>query len=157
MPKFNGKAEDLLNFLNECSMRFGIQERIYNTVDKKIAFILSYFTEGVAKMWKEQHLVTRTGKDTLFNGTFEEFKNLLYVAFMDPGRAQDALHQLQMMRQGNKSIDKLNMWFRLMVQKTDLNNAANQEFLKTLYQQAIKQEYARGIILQGNALPTLED
>ena len=49
-PKeFTGKRDELKGFLQKCNLYLTINEDMYNSDSKKIAFILSYMTEGDAE------------------------------------------------------------------------------------------------------------
>ena len=55
MPSpFSGKREDLTKFWQDHCVFTSINDKIYNSDKRKIAFILSLPTEGEAASWKEQ-------------------------------------------------------------------------------------------------------
>jgi hypothetical protein len=148
-PSFTGRAEDLEPLLRDCEIRFSIQNDIYNTVDKKAYFLLTLFKSGTAKIWKEQYIQSREGHRLVFNDDWEAFKTLLRSAFPEVGRAQDAMKELQNIKQGKMSIDELNTKFRLLVQKAGMNPVTNVAILIALYEQAINRQIAQQIIVAG--------
>ena len=54
LKPFTGKREDLKKFLQDTSLYTLVNDKIYNTDTKKIAFALSFMNEGDAASWKEQ-------------------------------------------------------------------------------------------------------
>ena len=57
------------------------------------------------------------------------FTKTLKESFADPGRATDAMTQLQNIQQGKNSIDELNTKFRLLIQKQNWTLQQMQPFL----------------------------
>ena len=56
-PKpFTGKWEDLKKFLQDTNLYLLVNNKVYDTDIKKIAFALSFMNEGDAASWKEQLL-----------------------------------------------------------------------------------------------------
>jgi hypothetical protein len=52
-PKaFGGKRDELTKFLQDVQLYLAVNDDIYNTDKKKIAFTLSFMSEGDAKSWK---------------------------------------------------------------------------------------------------------
>ena len=62
LPTFTGKSEDLEPFIRECELRFSIQPEIFDTPTQKAYFMLSFFKQGTAKLWKEQYISARVDK-----------------------------------------------------------------------------------------------
>ena len=69
--------------------------------------------------------------------SWANFTKSLKESFADPGRATDAMTQLQNIRQGKNSIDELNTKFRLLIQKVGLDATANAALLIQMYEKAI--------------------
>jgi hypothetical protein len=148
---FTGKIEDFDPFLRECFVRFEIQATIYDTATKKAAFMLSYFEKDSARLWKEAYYAERANKSFVENDDFDLFIDLLKESFTDTGRVQDALHDLQTLRQGNRPVDELNTVFRTYMQKAGLSKAHNRTILINYYQKALKPAMVQEIILKGTA------
>ena len=56
-PKpFTGKWEDLKKFLQDMNLYLLVNNKVYDTNIKKIAFTLSFMNKGDAASWKEQLL-----------------------------------------------------------------------------------------------------
>ena len=56
-PKiFTGKRTDLQRFLQDTFVFLTINKEHYNTDDKKIAFVMSFMTEGDAALWKQEFI-----------------------------------------------------------------------------------------------------
>jgi hypothetical protein len=148
---FDGKTEDFQPFLQECFVRFELQPNIYNTPAIKAAFMLSYFTKGSARLWKEAYYAERAGKPFVANNNFDAFIDHLKDSFTDTGRVQDALYALQTLKQGKKAVDELNTVFRTYMQKAGLTETANRVVLINYYQQALNPKMVAEIILKGTA------
>ena len=147
---FSGKPEDLKPLLRECELRFNLQQDIYDTANKKAYFVLALFKTGMPKVWKEQYIRSREGYNLVQDDDWTQFKNLLKSGFPKLGQTQDAMQELQKIRQGKTSVDKLNTKFRLLIQKAGLNATTNASMLIQLYEQAISREIVRQIIISGS-------
>ena len=53
---FDGKAENIEPFLQECETRFKVLPIDYDTIDKRAFYALSLMKSGLAKAWKDQYL-----------------------------------------------------------------------------------------------------
>ena len=53
---FDGKAENIEPFLQECETRFKVLPIDYNTIDKRVFYALSLIKNGLARAWKDQYL-----------------------------------------------------------------------------------------------------
>ena len=147
---FTGKAEHLEFMLREAEVRFSVQEQIYDTATKKAFYVLSLFKSGNAFLWKEQYLRQREGKTLCEGDNWENFKNLLKASFTDVGSKDEAMIKLQRMRQKkDQTIDEFNTYFRVTLQKAGLDEQDNAPLLIQMYSQAIRQEIAKRIIMQG--------
>ena len=63
LPKtFSGKWINLNKFIQDVTLYLAINWEVYNNDEKKIAFLLSYMTEGDAMFWKEEFLVWKFDK-----------------------------------------------------------------------------------------------
>ena len=102
-PKiFMGKRTDLQRFLQDTFVFLTINKEHYNTDDKKIAFVMSFMTDGDAALWKQEFIskVIRdsvtTGNEITF-GTYKSFIESLEKSFLPynaPGDALDAMKHL---------------------------------------------------------------
>ena len=56
-PKvFSGKRTELNKFLQDVLVYLTVNKEVYNNNEKKIAYLLSFMTEGDAASWKEEFL-----------------------------------------------------------------------------------------------------
>ena len=53
---FTGKRTDLQRFLQDTFVFLTINKEHYNNNDKKIAFVISFMTDGDAALWKEEFI-----------------------------------------------------------------------------------------------------
>ena len=57
LPKvFTGKRTDLQRFLQDTFVFLTVNKEHYNTNDKKIAFVMSFMTDGDAALWKQEFI-----------------------------------------------------------------------------------------------------
>ena len=57
LPKvFSGKQTELNKFLQDVLVYLTVNKEVYNNDEKKIAYLLSFMTEGDAASWKEEFL-----------------------------------------------------------------------------------------------------
>ena len=53
---FTGNRTKIENFVQECDVYLNINDNIYDNEPAKVAFELSFLTEGEAQKWKEQYI-----------------------------------------------------------------------------------------------------
>ena len=106
-PKpFTGKRSDLDKFLQEVELYLEINDEIYDTDKKKIAFTLSFMTEGDAESWKGGFL--RNAKQPtggLNLGTWAQFQTDIVKDFKPYDAPGDALEELTNLQMGTNSIE----------------------------------------------------
>jgi len=100
-----------------------INKHIYQNDDQKIAFVLSYMTEKEAAVWKEQIINQYTHRNYLALPSWIHFKKILNDSFKLKDRYGDALHKLQQMKQGNKTVEEHVTFFKLLLHKAGLITA----------------------------------
>ena len=151
---FDRKAEHI-EALQECETRFKVLPNDYDTVDKQVFYMLLLIKSGVAKAWKDQYLTFWQGKLYLAEGDiWTNFTKALTDSFADPGKATDAIEQLQTIQQGKNSIDELNTKFRLLVQKAGLSITNNAALLIQMYEKAINSGLLHTIVVGGKNATT---
>jgi len=111
---------------------------------------------GIAKAWKDQYLMSRKGQQSLYAGLWSSFTKALKDSFADPGKATDAMTQLQNIQQGKGSIDELNTKFRLLIQKAGLDMMTNAALLIQMYERAINPQLFRTMVVGGKNSTALE-
>jgi hypothetical protein len=146
---FSGNSEDLEPFLRDCEIKFKIQNDIFDTTEKKAFYLLTLFKGRVARLWKEQYTRSREGKDLVERDDWDAFIALLKDNFREAGRAQDAMKELQLIRQGKQGVDEFNTRFRLLAQKAELDTTANANILIQMYKATLNRDVAKQIILAG--------
>ena len=106
-----------------------VNKEVYNNNEKKIAYLLSFMTEGDAASWKEEFLAGKI-KEAEKNdmdlklGTFKEVKETikkLFEPFDGPGDALEEMKQLRMAN--NSNIDKHVAKFKMLVTRSGLSDS----------------------------------
>ena len=130
-PKvFTGKWNDLNKFLQDVTLYLSINKEIYDKDKKKIAFMLSFMTEGDATSWKEEFLARKMdeadqAKKDLILGMFHEVKDAVkksFEPFDGPGDTLEEMKALRMASNGN--INEHVAKFRMLVTKSGLMASA---------------------------------
>ena len=147
---FTGKAAEVEDFLRECEFRFDLQDDIYDTSEKKIFFALSHFKGALAELWKKNYLRDREGDDAEHFVTWTFFKEILSKAFPEVGKAQEAMRDIQGIKQGKMGIDEFNTKFQTLLARAGLHDdGSNTVFLIHLYETALNPRIASQIIVNG--------
>ena len=129
-PKiFTGKRTDLQRFLQDTFVFLTINKEHYNNNDKKIAFVMSFITDGDAALWKEEFIgkVIRDSiarGDNIPFGSYKKFIESLEKSFAPynmPGDALDAMKHLQM---GEGSFEEHLAKFKLLMSQSGLDKSA---------------------------------
>jgi len=159
---FKGEPHALDSFLQDCSLRFSIAPDIYDTEAKQITFALSHLREGDAKRWKEAYLKGRTAlvtNTTPFSvGTsWVTFETDLRNSFSEVDKEQDAMHRLQNLRQGKKTVDQHNINFKLLMDKARLTEANNAAILIHFYRESIDPKVRDRIMMMETVPTTITD
>jgi len=102
---FSGERKKLDNFLLEVEIYQMMNDRVYDTDQKKIIFALSFIKDGVAEMWKQSWWKQHTAENATF-GTWEEFKNTLKRSFTPTNKEGDAITKMQTASMTGKTADK---------------------------------------------------
>jgi len=82
-----------------------MNNRVYDTDQKKIIFTLSFMKDGVAEMWKQSWWKQHTAENTTF-GTWEEFKDTLKKSFTPADKEGNAITKVQTASMTGKTADE---------------------------------------------------
>jgi Ty3 transposon capsid-like protein len=112
---FDGDRKKVETFIQECRMYLQINKGIYTTDEDKIIFILSFMNDKEALRWKQTYLrtITNDAGDLVFP-TIKTFVDNLGTYFKPANMSQDAIHQLNMLKQGKKNAEEVVTEFRLL-------------------------------------------
>ena len=129
-PKvFSGKRTKLNKFLQDVLVYLTVNKEVYNNNEKKIAYLLSFMTEGDAASWKEEFLAWKIEEaeknDTdLKIGTFKEVKETMKQSFDPFDRPGDALEEMKCLWMANNSnIDEHVAKFKMLVTQSGLSDS----------------------------------
>jgi hypothetical protein len=95
----------LTEFLQDVQLYLAVNDDVYNKDKKKIAFVLSFMSEGDAKSWKGQFLQNANKPTGLDLGTWAQFQTDLTEAFKPYDAPGDALEELTALKMGNNLIE----------------------------------------------------
>ena len=95
---FTGDQTKIQTFIQECNMYLAINRKIYDDNPSKIAFMLSFITDGEALQWKEQFVKLITGANLSFTfPTCAEFVGKLLEVFKEIDQTGAAMNKLQLL------------------------------------------------------------
>jgi hypothetical protein len=153
---FDGDRTKVKVFLQECLAYLDINDEIYTTDKVRIAFILSYFTDGEARRWKETY--TDKIRDPITKRlnypTFATFINDVEKAFRSADRVQEAINKLEILKQGKKTAEELVTEFRHLASMAELEQTTRSDniHLIGLFRKALNPQLSRRILF-GDAVP----
>ena len=155
---FTGKRTDLRRFLQDTFIFLTINKEHYNNDNKKIAFIMSFMTDGDATLWKEEFIgkVIRDSVvrgDNISFGSYKKFiKSLekLFSPYDVPGDALDAMKHLWM---GDRSFEEHLAKFKLLMSQSGLDESAT---IGDLFRETLPHGLQRPILLSENPPTTLQ-
>ena len=159
-PKvFTGKQTDLQRFLQDTFVFLTINKEHYNTDDKKIAFVMSFMTDGDAALWKQEFISkviqdSVTARNEITFGTYKSFIESLEKLFLPydaPGGALDAMKRLQM---GEGSFKEHLAKFELLVSQSGLDKSAA---VADLFREMLPLGLQRPILLSEKPPVTLQE
>ena len=99
-----------------------VNNKVYDTDVKRIAFTLSFMNEGDTASWKEQLLEDAMALETFNLGTWAQFKKDLNNAFKPYDTPGDAWEEMKLIRMGNNTIKEHIARFKMLVTTSDLDN-----------------------------------
>lgn len=118
---FNGDRAKTTTFLAACRNHTFINSEIYKDDDKKIAYVLSFMTEGQAAEWANDFITKAMEASTPSYGTWKDFETKFKEAFNPYSSKGDALDQLTILRMKN-GVEEYISTFRLLVTKSGLTD-----------------------------------
>ena len=159
-PKvFTRKRTDLQRFLQDIFVFLTINKEHYNTDDKKIAFVMSFMTDGDAALWK-QEFISKVIRDSVTAGneiTFGTYKSFIeslekwFLPYNAPGNALDAMKRLRM---GEGSFEEHLAKFKLLVSQSGLDESAA---VADLFRETLPLGLQRPILLSEKPPVTLQE
>ena len=126
---FSGKREDLIKFWQDCCVFTAINNKIYNTNKRKIAFVLSLLTEGEAASCGRNSLLGKlssTAKNRVCPQTSAPLQCLdFFEAFRPFDQTGDAWAEMKEMRFNGPTgnMDKHIACFKLLLTKTGMTDS----------------------------------
>jgi hypothetical protein len=135
-PKiFDGKRGNLDDFIQDIQLYLAINDDVYDSDKKKIAYALSFMSEGDAKSWKGQFVRNASTPAGMDLGTWVQFLIDLKAAFQPYDASGDALEELTTLKMGNTSIEDHIAKYKILLVKSgvqDTSPSAIDYFRKTL-------------------------
>jgi hypothetical protein len=128
LTPFTGDRTKIRWFIQDCLGYLDMNQGIYNSDQLKIGFILSYMNDGEAANWKEYYLDTLEDPNTGMPDfpTLVMFLADVRKAFWAADWVRDVVNRLEMLKQGKKTAEELNMEFLQIVGQVGLDRKPHQ-------------------------------
>ena len=160
MP-FSGDQTKVKTFLQECLVYINMNKEVYTTDKLRIGFILSCMNEKEAKDWRELYLESikdpNTGK--LMYPNFGIFLAEVCKAFQSTDCVQDAVHKLETLKQGKKTVEEIIMEFKQLMGEAGLESRSRSDHIHLigLFRKALNPQLSQQIMF-GEVIPqTIND
>jgi hypothetical protein len=150
LTPFTGDQTKIRQFLQDCLGYLDINQGIYNTDWLKIGFILSYMNNGKAANWKEYYLDTLEDPNTGMPNfpTLVTFLADVRKAFQAADWVRDMVNRLEILRQGKKTAEELNMEFLQIVGQAGIDRKTPSDHLHLIgyYRKTFEPRLSRRIL-----------
>jgi hypothetical protein len=163
--EFSGKRSEFNNFVNSYRMYLNLNRRLYDNDEKKITYVLSYFTKGEAAQWKTSFIAEKTNDNGEIRlGTWKAFNDRLEEDFREIDEKGEALFLLQNLEQQGRTAEDLASEFKILAYKAKLINAdktndsqdVGNRLLQEYFRRALKPALLRRILDTDNPPETLD-
>lgn len=130
--KFDGKKENLEEFLIQCALYLRANKEEYINDDQRITFYLSFMQEGEAQNWKRQFTQSKEIDVHPENelGTLAEFLTKLKKDFQQYDAPGEALEDMEHIKQGSLTAEEHVSRFKDLVSRADLPKEAKPVLVK---------------------------
>ena len=145
---FTGERATLRSFIQDCYVHVLHHKATFNHDDKKIIFMLSLITGGMAKAWKENWLAEKIAANDL--GTFDAFKATLEKTFTQIDERGHARAILKTMRQKKGKLAEYISDFKIQAGWSGIDS---EPALAEYFMEGIQPEILKDIFRAG-AIPT---
>jgi hypothetical protein len=131
---------------------------VYDTDEKKVGYILSLMTEGVAAVWRDNFLRSAENELEVYDfPTYRNFVQLLERNFQNTDEKEEALHQLGKITQGSHSIQDHNAKFSLLCHQSDLADENSEQVLINYYKKSLNYDLLQEVWRTYPKPQTLDD
>lgn len=117
---YDGTKTKFRTFLQSVLLYLAANAHIFKHDKQKVAFALSYLTEGEAASWRQAWLESKTTPTEVDLGNWRDFVSDLNKAFTETDESGNALHTIRNMNQGSKTADEFVSEFKIVLSKTGL-------------------------------------
>ena len=120
-PKpFSRKRDEFDKFLQDVTLYLELNNEIYNSDKKKIAYTLSFMNDGDAAAWKSQFLTDATTPNGLNLTGWTQVQTDLQTAFKPYDTPGDALEKITTLKMGNTSIEDHIARYKILITKAGI-------------------------------------
>ena len=143
---FNGERTAFKSFMQDCFVHILHHKAAFDHDNKKIIFVLSLITGGMAKAWKENWLATKIAAGDL--GTYEEFKTTLTKAFTPIDKGGYARAALKNLHQKKGKLAKYIADFKNLVGQSGIDSelALAEYFMEGIQPEILKDFFRSKVV-----------
>jgi Ty3 transposon capsid-like protein/Zinc knuckle len=155
---FTGDRTKIRGFLQQCLGYLQLNRPIYMTDEAKIAFVLSFLTDGEALKWRETYLLgLMDDKGEFQYPKFKEFLDIFTMYFKPINQIQTANNQLATLKQGKRNVEDYVAEFRLLVSMAGMTSDTSSDNIHLInyFRRGLNPAIARKIALSDNVPTTI--
>jgi uncharacterized protein DUF4939 len=155
---FDGDRKKMQSFVLQCKAYLTINGHIYKTDASKIAFILSFLNEKEAEAWRENYFLSIMKDGDLIFPTLKEFMEKFEEGFKPINRSKDAIHKINVLRQGKKTAEEIVTEFRLLSNQAGytVSSPADHLHLIDRLQSVLNPSLVRKVLLSPDVPTTID-
>lgn len=157
---FTGDRSRIRGFLQQCQGYLQLNRRVYTTNEAKIAFILSFLTDGEALKWRETYLSGLVQDDGSFKyPEYHIFLDLFTNYFKPINQTQTANNQLANLKQGKRTVEDYVAEFRLLITMAGMTSDTPSDNIHLInyFRRGLNPAIARKIALSDRVPTTISD
>lgn len=156
-PKpFDGTRTKYEQFMQSCWLNFSMNPHVYDSDEKKIAFVLSYMTKGAAELFKKEFIRNAIINDK-FGKNYTELVQHMDEAFLSKTNKADALLELGKAQQKDKSAEDHILNFKLLVSQAGIDPITNNLVLADYFQRSLNPGLQQKILNSEQPPNTLDE
>ena len=133
---FNGSYETAISWIHSIQFYLTINEKSYDTDAKKIAFTLSYMTEGLALTWADTFQENTISGTTITLGSWDDFLKKFQLTFKHQDTARNTISWLSthhMTKKNGKFSPSLESYISTFQSNTTHDNIIDHNILISFF------------------------
>jgi hypothetical protein len=156
---FTGDRTKVRGFVQDCRAYLQLNKHIYTIDEAKIAFVLSFLSDGESQKWKETYMATLLQDTGEFKyPTFQQFMTIFVEYFRPMNMEASANAQMATLKQGKRTVEELVAEFRLLASRAGMTSTTASDHIHLInhFQRALHPAIGRKIALSDSVPTTIE-